>query len=137
MIQVDQRSREPIYEQIITRIEELVMLGIYQKDDQLPSVRALAGELAINPNTIQKAYAILEQNGIIYSRQGRGSFIAVDQQALQKKRAPRLFAAFDQTLSELIQMHIQEDVVVDRVRQRYRNIRSEEVEKDDSSVGAQ
>ena len=76
VITVDTRDRKPIYEQLTENIRRLVLQGVVQPNEQLPSVRALAVELAINPNTIQKAYAELERQGITYSLPGRGSFIS-------------------------------------------------------------
>ena len=73
---VDVKSREPIYEQLISNIKNLTFRGLLAPDEQLPSVRALSRELAINPNTIQKAYTELERQGIIYSLPGRGNFIS-------------------------------------------------------------
>ena len=75
-IMVDLRSRTPIFEQIVASVENLVLKGILSPDEQLPSVRHLAGELGINPNTIQKAYAELERQGIVYSVPGKGSFVS-------------------------------------------------------------
>ena len=75
-INVDLRSRTPIFEQIVACVEELVLRGIMKPDEQLPSVRSLASELGINPNTIQKAYAELERQGIVYSVPGKGSFVS-------------------------------------------------------------
>ena len=66
----------PIYEQVISRFQELMLTGALEKDSQLPSVRSLAMELSINPNTIQRAYAELERQGYIYSIKGKGSFVA-------------------------------------------------------------
>ena len=76
IIVVDVKSRIPIYEQIIASVKDSVVSGLMTADEPLPSVRSLAGELAINPNTIQKAYSELERQGIVYSVPGRGSFIA-------------------------------------------------------------
>lgn len=76
MIVIDFQDRTPIYEQIIERVQTLIIKGILKADEQLPSVRKLAVDLAINPNTIQKAFAVLEQQGFIYSVKGRGSFVA-------------------------------------------------------------
>ena len=76
VITVNTRDRKPIYEQLTDNIRRLVLQGILRPNEQLPSVRTLAVELAINPNTIQKAYAELERQGIICSMQGRGSFVA-------------------------------------------------------------
>lgn len=76
MIQIDYKSGVPIYDQIVSGISRLAVLGILEKDAQLPSVRSFAVKLGVNPNTVQKAYLILEGNGIIYSIAGKGSFIA-------------------------------------------------------------
>lgn len=76
MFNIDYRNPKPIYEQLTEQIEDFAMKGILKQDEQLPSVRQLAMELSINPNTIQKAYTNLEKMGITYSVKGRGSFIA-------------------------------------------------------------
>lgn len=78
MIIIDYQDRTPIYEQIVERIQMLIIKGILRADEQLPSVRKLATDLSINPNTIQKAFAVLEQQGFIYSVKGRGSFVSPD-----------------------------------------------------------
>jgi GntR family transcriptional regulator len=75
MFELDMRSRKPIYEQLVEKIKELIMNEVLKADEQLPSVRALATELTINPNTIQKAYRELESQGFIYSIKGKGSFV--------------------------------------------------------------
>ena len=76
MIQLDLQNRQPIYEQLIAKMNELISLEVLSPNDQLPSVRALARDLGVNPNTVQKAYQELERQGIIYSVAGKGSFIA-------------------------------------------------------------
>ncbi|MBO7218019.1 MAG: GntR family transcriptional regulator [Clostridia bacterium] len=81
MINLDYRSRVPIYDQIVNGIIKLRTLGVLKADDKLPSVRQLASELRVNPNTVQKAYAILEGEKIIYSISGKGSFISGDADA--------------------------------------------------------
>ncbi len=75
MILLDLKDSRPIYEQVVERLQELMMLGILEEDSQMPSVRNLAMELSINPNTIQRAYGELERRGYIYSVKGRGSFV--------------------------------------------------------------
>lgn len=75
MIQIDVMSRQPVYEQIISQIEQFVLTGILVSGSQIPSVRSLSVELSINPNTIQKAYSELDRRGIIYSVPGKGCFI--------------------------------------------------------------
>ena len=75
MFQIDSFSRTPVYEQIVNQLEHFILTGILTADTQIPSVRNLSVTLSINPNTIQKAYAELDRNGIIYSVPGRGCFI--------------------------------------------------------------
>lgn len=75
MIELDLRSRKPIYEQLVEKLKQLIIHHVLKQDEQLPSVRALAQQLSINPNTIQKAYRELEAQGYIYSVKGKGSFV--------------------------------------------------------------
>lgn len=75
MLELDLRSRTPIYEQLVNKLVELIVSGVMVPDEQLPSVRTLAAQLTINPNTIQKAYRELEARGYIYSIKGKGSFV--------------------------------------------------------------
>ncbi|MBR5871450.1 MAG: GntR family transcriptional regulator [Clostridia bacterium] len=89
MITVDMRDRKPIYEQLIENIRSQAVQGYLKPDEHLPSVRQLAAELAINPNTIQKAYAELERQGVIYSLPGRGNFISPDIGAVAKQELGR------------------------------------------------
>ncbi len=81
MITIDYKSRVPIYDQITAGIIRLKSLGVLKNGDKLPSVRSLAVKLGINPNTVQKAYAILESDGVICSVSGKGSFISEDNKA--------------------------------------------------------
>lgn len=86
MIQIDYRDGRPIYEQVVDQIEQLAICGVLQADSKLPSVRQLATELSINPNTIQRAYGELEQRGVIYAARGRGNFISGDFSKLRERR---------------------------------------------------
>lgn len=76
MLQLDLQSRQPIYEQLIAKLSEMISAGALKPEEKLPSVRNLARELGVNPNTVQKSYQELERSGIIYSVAGKGSFIA-------------------------------------------------------------
>ena len=78
MITIDYRDRKLIYEQLIDNVKALILRGDLKKDDFLPSVRSLAKELGMNPNTFQKAYTELERQGIIASLSGRGSVVILD-----------------------------------------------------------
>ena len=75
MFELDLRSRKPIYEQLVDKMKELIINEVLKPDEQLPSVRQMAQQLTINPNTIQKAYRELEAQGFIYSLKGKGSFV--------------------------------------------------------------
>ena len=86
MISLNYRDARPIYEQIKNGLKRLMVSGAMKKGDKLPSVRALATELAINPNTIQKAYTELENEGYIYSVPGRGSFASGEVKADEHRR---------------------------------------------------
>lgn len=75
MFELDLRSRLPIYEQLVEKIKQLIVNNVLKPDEQLPTVRVLAGELSLNPNTVQKAYRELEYRGYIYSLPGKGNFV--------------------------------------------------------------
>lgn len=81
MFQLDFKSGVPICDQIVNGFIKLKALGVLKGGDQLPSVRALASKFSVNPNTVQKSYATLEANGIIYSVKGKGSFVSDDENA--------------------------------------------------------
>ena len=79
MFQLDFKNGTPICDQIVNGIIKLKALGVLKGGDQLPSVRTLASKFSVNPNTVQKSYAILEASGIIYSVKGKGSFVSDDE----------------------------------------------------------
>ena len=76
MLQLNYRDPRPIYEQVKSEFRRLILSGALPRGEKLPSVRELAGSLAINPNTIQRAYRELEAEGYILSMPGKGSFVA-------------------------------------------------------------
>lgn len=78
MFAIDLKSRKPISRQIIDNIKELIVSGVLAEDEKLPSVREMASYLTVNPNTVQKAFRILEQQGYIYMSPGRGTFVQSD-----------------------------------------------------------
>ncbi len=76
MFQLDLKSRKSIYEQVVDNLKELIVHGVLKPDDKLPSVRDLSGQITVNPNTVQKAYAELERQGYVYMVSGLGTFVA-------------------------------------------------------------
>ena len=86
MISINYRDPRPIYEQVKDGFRQLIFSGILKPDEKLPSVRELAGSLAINPNTIQRAYRELELEGCICSVPGKGSFVADSEDAAALRR---------------------------------------------------
>ena len=86
MILIDYQDRRPLYEQIVEKFKMLIMRGVLEADTQMPSVRSLAAELSINPNTIQRAYTELERQGFIYPVKGRGNFVSPDLKVKAERR---------------------------------------------------
>lgn len=101
MITINYRDPRPIYEQIQTELRRLMLTGVLPPGSRLPSVRELAGQLAINPNTIQRAYESLEQEGYLYTVAGKGSF-AAPQADVNAARRDRLLREFDASAAELL-----------------------------------
>lgn len=105
MITLDYADRRPIYEQVVEKMKDLILLGVLETDSQLPSVRELAMDLSINPNTVQRAYAELERQGVIYCVKGRGNFVA-GISALKDKHKEEMKSQ----LSELVKMAKRADI---------------------------
>ena len=101
MLELNYRDARPIYEQIKDGLRRLILSDVIRQDEKLPSVRDLASQLAINPNTIQKAYRELEQEGYVYTVSGRGSF-AAPLSDVRSGRQDMLLAQFDEAVTELL-----------------------------------
>ncbi len=99
MIILDYSDKRPIYEQIVDKMQILIANGALEPDEKLPSVRSLAVELSINPNTIQRAYSELERSGFIYSVKGRGNFVRADEHLKEKRQAKILESLKKQLIS--------------------------------------
>lgn len=119
MIVIDSQSRQPIYEQIVERVESLIAADVMKSGDQLPSVRALAVELSINPNTIQKAYAILEEHGAIYPVKGKGNFVSEKDKVTDRMKG-QCFWRLKETVEQAKNLGIDEEEFSIKVRIYYR-----------------
>ena len=117
MIQIDLQSRVPLYDQLQEQIIRLSMLGILDENQQLPSVRALAREVGVNPNTVAKAYQQLEQQGIIYTVSGRGSFVSPDVLSLQSLRQAALQEVLD-AVDKALSRGVSPQQLLDAIRQQ-------------------
>ena len=106
MITLDYKDRRPIYEQIVSSIEELAVRGVLEPDSQLPSVRQLAVELSINPNTIQRAYSQLEKTGVIYSVKGKGNFVAADPKRLREEKMEQILQEMEKLLRQALALGV-------------------------------
>lgn len=113
MIQVNYQDSRPIYQQVRDGFKRQILMGVLRPDDQLPSVRELSTQLAVNPNTVQRAYRELEQEGCIYSVRGKGSFVADASDAARAHQA-ELLERFDSLVRELRAL----GVTPDELRQR-------------------
>lgn len=135
MITLDYRDRRPLYEQVIERFQDLMFKGVLVQDEKMSSVRSLATDLSINPNTIQRAYAELERQGFIYSIKGKGSFVA-DTGRMKTGRIQEWERSFDGLVEEAGQLGIGCETVVERVRRKYEKTGEPDGERgmsDDSS----
>ncbi len=90
MILIDYRDKRPIYEQVVEKLERLIISGGLEPLTKMPSVRSLAMELSVNPNTVQRAYAQLEQDGYLYTVSGRGSFVTAENEWRENKQGKLL-----------------------------------------------
>ena len=110
MLNLNYRDGRPIYEQVKDGLRQMVISGAIRPGDKLPSVRAMASQLAINPNTIQKAYEALEQEGYVYSIPGKGSF-AADRSEVEGKRRQELLEQLSKTVTELRYLGVTEEEI--------------------------
>ena len=115
LIQLNYRDSRPIYEQIKDGIKQLIYTEVLEADDKLPSVRDLASKLAINPNTISRAYKELEQEGVIYTLSGKGTFISGDFKGKEEK-TKELLVKFDEIIKELYQFEVTPEQLTERIK---------------------
>ena len=117
MLTLDYRDARPIYEQVRDGLRRLVVTGAIREGERLPSVRALASSLAINPNTIQKAYESLEAEGYVCSVPGKGSFAAPQDQVLRQRRE-LLLRQWESLLAELLFLGVPADELCRRITEK-------------------
>ena len=116
MLHLDYRDSRPIYEQVQDGLRKLMVAGVLQEGEKLPSVRALAGQLAINPNTIQRAYEALEREGYVYSIGGKGSFVA-PRKEVDAGRQEELMKQLDACVKELLFLGVSREELMNHIEQ--------------------
>lgn len=119
MLQIDKYGRAPIYEQVIEQTERLIATGALKPGEQLPSVRSLAGQLSVNPNTLQKAYSELERRGLCVSVPGNGRFVTEDASTIIGGRSKALLQEVRILSSKMCEAGVPVSDVLDAVRQAY------------------
>nr|WP_295279442.1 GntR family transcriptional regulator [uncultured Blautia sp.] len=119
MIVLDYQDRRPLYEQVEEKFRNLILNGALESGSRMPSVRQLAMELSINPNTIQRAYMQLEQEGLIYPVKGKGNYIA-DSEEVRKIS----IASYTKELKDLIRkgkaIGVEEEDLIYIIRECYK-----------------
>ena len=119
MVHLDYRDTRPIYIQILDGLKEQIATGVLLPGDKLPSVRELAATLAINPNTIQRSYKLLEIDGWIATVPGKGCFVSRNQKALQQE-IDRWYAALDEAAENLLSLGITTEQIMEHLKQPQR-----------------
>ena len=120
MIRPDYKSGKSLHEQIEDEIKRLIVSGAWQAEEQLPSVRELSMQLTVNPNTVQRAYKSLEQDGFIYSIKGKGNFVSAVSREDGTKRRTELKNAISEAVKELCFLGEDEETVLDLIRGIYK-----------------
>lgn len=116
MVNLDYRDARPIYAQIIDGFRDQILAGVLENGDKLPSVRELALQLAINPNTIQRAYRELEMQGWIATVPGKGCFVCGVPQMTDREQQP-LLESFDKAAAALLQLGMTPEELIRRITQ--------------------
>lgn len=123
MFQIDQRSRTPIYEQIVNKIKESVLIGLLSPGEKLPSVRDFAQIISVNPNTVQKAFKQLEREGVLTILRSKGTFISenfIDE--FSKENISEVKKILKQGVIEAKYLGFNEDKVISIIREIFQDL---------------
>lgn len=119
MITINPRSNVPLWEQIRDSIKNQILLGVWSAGEQIPSVRAMASELGINPNTIARSISELEREGLIYTVAGKGAFVEEDLTLISLKRKTEALEHLSSALLELKNAEVELETVINKVNEVY------------------
>ena len=116
LISLDYQSRTPIYEQIVSEIERYVALGILKPEEQIPPIRELATELGINPNTVKKAYSILESKGVIVTLSTKGTYISFDTNKIVSEKIESKILDIKKLIEELEKLGLSKEEIIEKIK---------------------
>ena len=116
VINLDYKKREAIYEQIVSEVERYVSLGVLKPNEKIPSVRTMALDLGINPNTVKKAYDILEDRGVIITLSTKGTFISDKIDKVKKAKEKELLNRINNLIKELEKFGLSKEEILDRLK---------------------
>ena len=121
MIILDYKDARPIYEQVVDKFQKLILTGALEPNTKMPSVRSLAVELSINPNTIQRAYSELDREGFIYTVKGRGNFVTYDE-SLLRYRKDEIYRKLEEIVREAGEIGISRQELSDYLGERQEKV---------------
>ena len=124
MFQLDNLSSVPIYEQLIRKIKENIMKGYLNPGDHLPSVRKMARELNVTPNTVQKAYSMLEQERVIMTERGKGAFVADKKPEIDnRQKLEELKREIKPLIMELLYSGVEKSDIINMIEEFFEEIK--------------
>ena len=115
-INLEYRKKESIYEQIVSEIERYVAVGALQKGERIPSVRALASELGINPNTVKKAYDLLEKKGVIVTISTKGTFVSEEVDGIKQDKINEILQVMADKIKELERLGLTKKEIFEKLK---------------------
>ena len=116
IVSLDYQSRKPIFKQIVQQITKFVALGILKPKDKLPSTREMASSLGVNPNTIRKAYSMLENDGVIITLSTKGTFIVDNPSKIKDKIIKTGIDEINQKIKELTKLGITKEEILSKLK---------------------
>lgn len=122
MIKLDYKSSLSLHEQIANNIKNLIFNGAYPEHSQLPSVREMSVDITVNPNTVQKAYKLLENDGYIYSVKGKGNFVAPISKNENTETKKNLYAELEKTIKELAYLKESKKCIFETIDKIYKEM---------------
>lgn len=121
LIRIDDNDPRPIYQQIVDEVRRALVTGALVAEDPLPSVRQLAGQLKVNPNTVQQAYRELERNGLVYVKRGQGTFVAELRGGSARERKALAASLAKRVLQDAYRHGLGVDELIEAIQQEARS----------------